>query len=91
MNSKLDEFNKRLLNGKVAIIGLGVSNLPLLDYLYNLGCKDVVLFNDKKISVDVSKYGYQVYEGNGYLDHLVGFDIIFRAPGCLPSQEELVR
>ena len=91
MNSKLDEFNKRLLNGKVAIIGLGVSNLPLLDYLYNLGCKDVVLFNDKEISVDVSKYGYQVYEGNGYLDHLVGFDIIFRAPGCLPSQEELVR
>lgn len=91
MNSKLDEFNKRLLNGKIAIIGLGVSNLPLLDYLYNLGCKDVVLFNDKEISVDVSKYGYQVYEGNGYLDHLVGFDIIFRAPGCLPSQEELVR
>ena len=91
MNSKLDEFNKRLLNGKVAIIGLGVSNLPLLDYLYNLGCKDVVLFNDKEISVDVSKYGYQVYEGDGYLDHLVGFDIIFRAPGCLPSQEELVR
>lgn len=91
MNSKLDEFNKRLLNGKVAIIGLGVSNLPLLDYLYNLGCKDVVLFNDKEISVDVSKYGYQVYEGEGYLDHLVGFDIIFRAPGCLPSQEELVR
>lgn len=91
MNSKLDEFNKRLLNGKVAIIGLGVSNLPLLDYLYNLGCKDVVLFNDKEISVDVSKYGYQVYEGDGYLDHLVGFDIIFRVPGCLPSQEELVR
>ena len=91
MNSKLDEFNKRLLNGKIAIIGLGVSNLPLLDYLYNLGCKDVVLFNDKEISVDVSKYGYQVYEGDGYLDHLVGFDIIFRAPGCLPSQEELVR
>ena len=91
MNSKLDEFNKRLLNGKVAIIGLGVSNLPLLDYLYNLGCKNVVLFNDKEISVDVSKYGYQVYEGDGYLDHLVGFDIIFRAPGCLPSQEELVR
>lgn len=91
MNSKLDEFNKRLLNGKVAIIGLGVSNLPLLDYLYNLGCKNVVLFNDKEISVDVSKYGYQVYEGDGYLEHLVGFDIIFRAPGCLPSQEELVR
>lgn len=91
MNSKLNEFNKRLLNGKIAIIGLGVSNLPLLDYLYNLGCKNVVLFNDKEINVDVSKYGYQVYEGAGYLDHLVGFDIIFRAPGCLPSQEELVR
>ncbi len=33
MNNKLNEFNERLKKSKIAIIGLGVSNLPLLDYL----------------------------------------------------------
>ena len=33
-NKKLEEFNDYIRNRKVAIIGLGVSNLPLLDYLY---------------------------------------------------------
>ena len=33
MNKKLEEFNSYLKNKKVAIIGLGVSNLPLLKYM----------------------------------------------------------
>ena len=33
-NEKLDEFNEYIKFRKIAIIGLGVSNLPLLDYLY---------------------------------------------------------
>ena len=36
INEKLMEFNKYLSGRKVAVIGLGVSNLPLLDYLYKL-------------------------------------------------------
>ena len=34
VNDKLEEFNNYLVGRKVAIIGLGVSNLPLLDYLH---------------------------------------------------------
>ena len=49
-NKKLEEFNEYIRFRKVAVIGLGVSNIPLLDYLYELGCKDVVIFNDKEIS-----------------------------------------
>jgi len=30
--TKIEEFNKNLKNKKIAILGLGVSNLPLLDY-----------------------------------------------------------
>jgi len=37
INKKLEEFNNYLKGRKVAIIGLGVSNIPLIDYLYNLG------------------------------------------------------
>ena len=29
--------------------------------------------------------------GKGYLDKLVGFDIIFRSPSCLPTVPELVK
>ena len=86
MNKKLNEFNERLKCSKIAIIGVGVSNLPLLDYLYNLDC-DVTIFSDNKIEYDLSKYNYKVYEDG--LTNLVGFDIIFRSPGCLPTRSEI--
>ena len=86
MNKKLNDFNELLKKSRVAIIGLGVSNIPLLDYLYNLGC-DVTIFSDNKIKLDLSKYNYQVYEDG--LSKLIGFDIIFRSPGCLPTREEI--
>ncbi len=85
--NKLDEFNEILKKSKIAIIGIGVSNLPLLDYLYNLNC-DVTIFSDNKIEVDLSKYNYPIYEDG--LSKLVGFDIIFRSPGCLPTRYEIV-
>lgn len=37
-NTKLEEFNKWLNKRKVAIIGLGVSNLPLIDYMQKFRC-----------------------------------------------------
>ena len=87
MNKKLREFNEKLQNSKIAIIGIGVSNLPLLDYLYDLGC-DVTIFSDNKIETDLSKYNYKVYDDG--LTNLVGYDIIFRSPGCLPTRKEIV-
>ena len=88
MNKKLEEFNNKLKNSKIAIIGLGVSNLPLLDYLYEMNC-NVEVFSDNKIEVDTSKYGYKIHEDG--LKDLVGFDIIFRSPGCLPTRSEIVK
>ena len=86
MNKLLNEFNTKLKKSKIAIIGLGVSNLPLLDYLHDLKC-DVTIFSDNKIELDLSKYHYQVYDDG--LTNLVGYDIIFRSPGCLPSRPEI--
>ena len=89
MNKKLEEFNNYLKNKKVAIIGLGVSNLPLLDYLTDLEC-EITVFSEKKIEHDTSKYNITVYEGAGCLDKLHGYDVIFRSPSCLPTRKELV-
>ena len=89
MNNKLIEFNERLKSSKIAVIGLGVSNLPLIDYLFDLGC-NVTIFSDNEIEMDLSKYNFEVFIGEDCLNNLVGFDIIFRSPGCLPTRSEIV-
>lgn len=86
MNKKLLAFNNKLKQSKIAVIGAGVSNLPLIDYLYNLGC-NVTIFSDTKIETDLSKYNYPVYDDG--LSKMIGYDIIFRSPGCLPSRKEI--
>ncbi len=94
-NDRLEEFNNYLKNRKVAIIGLGVSNIPLLDYMYDKGAK-VTVFDDREISKipkealeKINKYNIDFNFGKDNLKKLKGFDIIFRAPSCLPTLPEL--
>ena len=54
-NEKLLEFNKFLNGRKVAIIGLGVSNLPLLKYMYGKNA-NVVVFDEKDEKKDFIKW-----------------------------------
>ncbi len=86
--NKVLEFNNNLKNKKVAILGLGVSNLPLLDYLLDKEC-EVSIFNDQELTIDTSKYPYTFYIGEDLLSNLDGFDIIFRSPSFLPTRREL--
>ena len=92
VNKKLEEFNNYIKNKRVAIIGLGVSNIPLIDYLHNLGSK-IVLFNNKQASDDVLdkiyEYKLEYYFGENYLSKLEGFDVIFRSPSCRPDLPEI--
>ena len=52
INKKLEEFNKFLDSKKVAIIGMGVSNLPLLDYFYDKNAK-VTVFDKNTPSINI--------------------------------------
>ena len=95
VNKKLEEFNNYIKNKKVAIIGLGVSNIPLIDYLYNLG-SEITLFNNKTIEELDKNVMDRIYEyklnfsfGEKYLSKLNGFDIIFRSPSCRPDLPEI--
>lgn len=96
INKRLIEFNNYLKNRKVAIIGLGVSNIPLLDYLYDLKAK-VTVFDDrnienipKDIMDKITRYTFEFSFGENNLSKLIGFDIIFRSPSCMPTIKELV-
>ena len=95
INEKLEEFNSYIQFRKVAIIGLGVSNIPLLDYLYEKKA-NVTVFDDRnieKISKDIvdkiTNYHFKFSFGENSLEKLRGFDIIFRSPSCLPTRPEL--
>lgn len=92
VNEKLEEFNNYIKNKRVAIIGIGVSNIPLIDYLYNLGSK-IVLFNNKQVSEEILdkiyEYKLEYNFGENYLSKLTGFDVIFRSPSCRPDLPEI--
>lgn len=90
-------FKEDLKDKKIAVIGLGVSNLPLIGYLSKLGC-DITLF-DKRTLNDMKDDVREVIENNAvnlslgadYLNKLEGFDIIFRSPSFLPTNPYLIK
>ena len=96
VNTKLDEFEKYIRNRRVAVIGLGVSNEPLLKYLYDKLAR-VTVFDDREMSNiptniinQIHEYGFESSFGPNSLSKLIGFDIIFRSPSCMPNKKELL-
>lgn len=94
-NVKLIEFEKYIIGKKVAIIGLGVSNVPLLDYFHEKKSQ-VTVFDEREITQipkdildKVTNYAMEMSLGRNYLSKLVNFDLILRSPSCLPSVPEL--
>ena len=94
-NEKLKEFNEYIRFRKVAVIGLGVSNIPLLDYLYEKKAK-VTVFDErtideinKNIKDKITAYNFEFSFGKNCLENLKDFNIIFRSPSCLPTRPEL--
>lgn len=75
-------------NGKrVAVIGLGVSNTPLVRILKKWGA-DITIFDKKSTLPDefLSDSSMKFSCGEGYLERLAEqhFDIIYRTPGLYP-------
>ena len=94
-NEKLKEFEEYIVNRKVAIIGLGVSNLPLIDYFHEKkAC--VTVFDSREIGEipkdlmdKITNYSIEFSFGKNYLSKLNGYDLILRSPSCLPTVSEL--
>ena len=64
-NKKLEQFEKDIEKKKIAVIGIGVSNIPLIDYLHEKKA-EVSVFDDReedKISKDIleklKKYNFK--------------------------------
>ncbi|MDR1668708.1 MAG: UDP-N-acetylmuramoyl-L-alanine--D-glutamate ligase [Oscillospiraceae bacterium] len=89
MNPAFEAYRKSLLGKEVTVIGLGVSNRPLVRLLLDSGARVTVC--DQNAGIDPSEWqGAELRLGAGYLDGLPG-EVIFRTPGLRPDHPSLVR
>ncbi len=95
INKKLEKFNSDIKSKKIAIIGIGVSNIPIIEYFEKSGL-DITVFDErseekipKEVKENIRKYNVKINLGADSLKELKGFDIIFRSPSCMPTRKEL--
>ena len=96
MQSILQEYIDTLKGKRVAVIGIGISNTPLIERLLQGGVR--VLACDKRerssfngLIEDLERRGLEVCLGPDYLDHLDGADVIFRTPGLRPDVPQIAQ
>ena len=94
MISAFEEYFKGLAGKKIAVLGLGVSNRPLVRLLLEFGC-DVTGCDrtsreklDQEV-LDLEAAGCKLSLGEGYTDG-VEADLVFRTPGMHPGNPAIV-
>lgn len=89
----LNTYFENLRGKRVAVLGVGVSNLPLTEMLLSYGAK--VTLHDKKTALtgkafELSERCAGVRLGDDYLDNIEA-DVIFRSPGIRPDEEGILK
>ena len=92
--STIAEYLESLRGKSIAVIGMGVSNTPLIRMLLRSGLKVTVC--DKaprerveELAAELESLGAKFQLGQEYLSKLSRFDVIFRTPGLSPNTPEL--
>ena len=95
MTEKINAFRQEIKNKKVSVIGIGISNRPLIDFL--LDCGALVTAHDKKTeeqlgetAQDLKQRGVKLVLGEHYLDDVCG-EVVFRTPGLRYDHPGLVK
>ncbi len=88
-------LREKFENKKTVLLGAGVSNMPLAEFLADFGAK--VEVRDKKSEKELGenaeklkKSGASLVTGEGYLDN-ISADFVFRSPGFRPDIEPLLK
>lgn len=96
MKKDFSEFKSFIKEKNVAVVGIGVSNIPLIHFLVSLEAK-VTAFDKKteeelgEVSVDFKNKGVKLELGEKYLNKLTGFDVVFKTPSMRIDCDALVR
>ena len=89
----LNDYIKGLSDKRIAVIGIGVSNTPLIRLLLSGGC-DVTACDRRTFAemgmeaIELINMGAKLKLGESYLDGL-DHDVIFRTPGLMPFDAHL--
>ena len=85
MKRNFDDFKQFIKCKKIGVVGIGISNKPLIDFLLKLGAR--VSAFDKKSPDEIGEVARELKEknvdlvlGEKYLNDLSDFDIIFKTP-----------
>lgn len=94
-NHKFEQFKKSVKGKNITVVGIGISNLPLINLLCENGAN--VTACDRKseealgeTALNLKNKGVKLSLGDEYLKNLSG-DIIFKTPGMRFDAPELVR
>lgn len=96
MNEKLEQFKRDIVNKRVAVLGIGISNTPLIKYLGKLGVSVTAFDQAGKEELQPALKSLEDLDieyclGPDYLEKLRGFDIIFKTPKIRFDIPELLR
>ena len=89
MNPLVDQYFDSLTDKKVAVLGIGVSNRPLIRMLLARGIHVLACDRTPREKLDeevleLERAGAALHVGEGYLDD-VRADVVFRTPGMHPD------
>ena len=89
MSDRFTQYFHSLKDKKIAVLGLGVSNRPLVRLLLDFGCQVTGCDKTPREKLDgevleLEKAGCTLHVGENYLDG-VEADVVFRTPGMHPA------
>lgn len=89
MSDRFTQYFHSLKDKKIAVLGLGVSNRPLVRLLLDFGCQVTGCDKTPREKLDgevleLEKTGCTLHVGENYLDG-VEADVVFRTPGMHPA------
>lgn len=89
MNTAFETYFTSLKEKKIAVLGLGVSNRPLVRLLLEYGCQVIGCDRTPREKLDpevleLEKLGCKLHVGDSYLDG-VEAEVLFRTPGMHPG------
>ena len=91
----LSGFKEKACGKTAEVLGLGVSNLPLIDFL--LDCGMHVKARDKKTreqlgakAAELEQKGVKLILGEDYMENIEG-DYVFRSPGIRPDLTQIAK
>ena len=94
--NKTERFFNSLKSSKVALIGTGVSHTELIKLFLSKGIDVTVLDRKTKEQYDPELYSYLEEKGahfvlgDGYLDSLTDYDVVYRTPGMYYNNPKLL-